>query len=337
MRRPDAALPLLLSSLALLLCTPAALAQAPRLFLQQPSDLAINARAAARGVEPFPSVLRWLAADAETAYAAPVVSVGDGKHRPEGWQRGDYVSLSPYWWPDWSKPNGLPYFRRDGLINPEVAEYTDKGKLVVNVLDYTVSLGYAHYFARTSPGAFPRPAEAYARKAVAQLKAWFVNPQTRMNPNMKFAQIRPGLPASATDGATGILDLSREIRFVEALALLANNTRLFDRELATGLRSWFSDMLTWLETSRPGRKAATSGNNLGIYYDGLIGILKLYLGRSDAATYIRNACQSRLDVHVRPSGEMPAETSRSDSLHYTIFALKGLLKLAMLSDRVTPN
>jgi hypothetical protein len=245
--------------------------------------------------------------------------------------------MAPYWWPNPAVPGGMPYIKRDGFINPEVADYPDKGKLVVNVGEYTISLAYAWYLARTSPDAFPRPADEYARRAIDQLRAWFVNRDTRMNPNMNFAQIRPGHRIDPDDGATGILDLSREIRLVEAVSLLASHPTLFDKVLAGGIRIWFAQMLNWLENSESGKRAAGSGNNLGIYYDGLVGILKLYLRRRDASAFIRRSCNNRLNVHVRPTGEMPAETARSDSMHYTFFALKGLVKLAMLSDKITKN
>src|SRR5690606_7042203 len=38
---------------------------------------------------------------------------------PPGGTSHDYMSMGPYWWPDPEKPNGLPYIRRDGEVNPE--------------------------------------------------------------------------------------------------------------------------------------------------------------------------------------------------------------------------
>lgn len=31
----------------------------------------------------------------------------------------DYVTMAPYWWPDPTKPDGIPYIYKDGQINPE--------------------------------------------------------------------------------------------------------------------------------------------------------------------------------------------------------------------------
>ena len=36
-----------------------------------------------------------------------------------GGDKHDYLSFGSYWWPDPDKPDGLPYIRRDGGVNPE--------------------------------------------------------------------------------------------------------------------------------------------------------------------------------------------------------------------------
>jgi hypothetical protein len=38
---------------------------------------------------------------------------------PPSGSKNDYMSMGPYWWPDPEKPDGLPYIRRDGEVNPE--------------------------------------------------------------------------------------------------------------------------------------------------------------------------------------------------------------------------
>ena len=45
--------------------------------------------------------------------------------------------MGPYWWPDTTKIDGLPYIRRDCELNPEIhGEYVDtdsKNKLFANI------------------------------------------------------------------------------------------------------------------------------------------------------------------------------------------------------------
>ena len=45
-------------------------------------------------------------------------SVTYKKIMPPSGSKSDYMSLAPYWWPDPSKPDGLPYIQRDGEFNP---------------------------------------------------------------------------------------------------------------------------------------------------------------------------------------------------------------------------
>ena len=56
----------------------------------------------------------------------------------------DFFSLGTYWWPDPSKPNGLPYMRKDGLVNPETFLYDS---VPLSQMIFAVSnLSLAHYF-----------------------------------------------------------------------------------------------------------------------------------------------------------------------------------------------
>ncbi|WP_186368563.1 alginate lyase family protein, partial [Yersinia bercovieri] len=42
----------------------------------------------------------------------------------------DYYSFPPYWWPDPSKKDGMPYLRKDGETNPDAnSDATDKKRM----------------------------------------------------------------------------------------------------------------------------------------------------------------------------------------------------------------
>lgn len=56
----------------------------------------------------------------------------------------DYMSMGPYWWPDPSKPDGLPYIRKDGQRNPEL-DKLDRNKLG-DMSKAVTTLGLAYYF-----------------------------------------------------------------------------------------------------------------------------------------------------------------------------------------------
>src|SRR3954468_24196096 len=72
------------------------------------------------------------------------VSVMDKTINPPSGNKHDYMSQAPYFWYDSSKPNGLPYMRRDGQRNPEIYKITDRTYLG-NLDNATRTLGLAYY------------------------------------------------------------------------------------------------------------------------------------------------------------------------------------------------
>src|SRR3989338_7278865 len=60
-------------------------------------------------------------------------------------EKHDYMSQAPYWWPDPSKPDGLPYIRRDGNTNPEIQKLPDRTNLG-RLGGAVTTLGLAHCF-----------------------------------------------------------------------------------------------------------------------------------------------------------------------------------------------
>ena len=67
------------------------------------------------------------AADAVRTNAAETVTA-KGMNPPSG-DKHDYMSFGPYWWPDPTKPDGLPYVRRDGETNPGSLADSDRPRL----------------------------------------------------------------------------------------------------------------------------------------------------------------------------------------------------------------
>lgn len=100
-----------------------------------------------------------------------LVSKDENKH--------DFASMPPYLWNDPSSKSG--YIVKDGVDNPERlnSKMYDSVRLnkMVSYLN-TFSITYAI-----------TGNETYAKQAVNFLKVWFIDKQTKMNPNMKFAEI----------------------------------------------------------------------------------------------------------------------------------------------------
>jgi hypothetical protein len=173
--------------------------------------------------------------------------------------------------------------------------------------------------------------ETYARRASLLLRTWFLDPATRMNPNLRYAQAIPGV----VDGrGIGIIDNHRLIRLLDGVAMLERSPAwtAADRE---GLRAWMDTYLTWLRTSENGVDEADEHNNHGTWYDAQVAAVALFVGRIDVARQvIEGSKAARVATQVEPDGRMPLELARTRPLHYTAFNLEPFTLLAEMGRHV---
>ena len=85
-----------------------------------------------------------LKAEADKDLEAEPLSVMIKSRTPASGDKHDYMSLARYYWPDPSKPDGLPYINRDGVSNPELNEL-DRNKLSATA-DRVSTLSLAWFF-----------------------------------------------------------------------------------------------------------------------------------------------------------------------------------------------
>src|SRR6266542_3786553 len=156
---------------------------APRLLAIRGEELLRTRELLRAGDALLRPALDKLLVDADRVMATAPVAVTDKKTLPPSGDRHDDFSLSPYWWPDTGKPDGLPYVRRDGETNPESKQDLDQPR-VAALGDRVQALALAYFFTGD---------EAYARAAARQLRVWFLDPATRMNPHLRFAQLVRGI------------------------------------------------------------------------------------------------------------------------------------------------
>lgn len=247
------------------------------------------------------------------------VSVMGKKKAPPGGDKHDYMSLAPYWWPDPSKPDGLPYIRKDGQTNPEVKEYKDK-EYMPQLCEYVYMLGLAYYFSDDN---------MYAEHATKLLRTWFLDAETKMNPNMKYAQAIKG--ANEGRGA-GLIDSRHFLKVIDAIGLI-QTSKYWKQADQQGMKKWFANFLHWMQTSENGLDEMDAKNNHGAWYDAQRLSMSLFIDSMELANKIVLNAADRLDKQMDCKGFFPAEMARTTSLHYTTFALEAFFKIAQMAEK----
>ena len=130
----------------------------------------------------YPSgMLDTLRQKADSALEKPLLSVTSGKTKTLTPDPHDYVSLSPYHWPNPDTPDGFPWIQKDGRINPEYQNF-DGPKIRELCARTGLLVSAGHLTGNTR----------YFQGAARLLKCWFLNPETAMNCHFRYAQFVPG-------------------------------------------------------------------------------------------------------------------------------------------------
>ena len=272
-------------------------------------------------IAPSPAVAE-IVRQANAALDHATYSVVAKSTVPPSGNKHDYYSIGTYWWPDPAEPDGLPYVRHDGEINPEVySEKFDYTSLNAMSADVT-ALSLAHYFTGE---------ERYAAHAAEMIRTWFLDPDTAMNPNLIFAQ---GVPGRSEGRPTGIIETIALIPVVESIGLLQGSASLPPDEVKD-LQAWFKTYVTWMRESEAGVKEGESSNNHAIAYDLQVIDFALFASETEIAGEVATAfADRRLVPQVAADGSMPEELARARTLHYSLFTLGLVTQVATLSECV---
>jgi hypothetical protein len=258
---------------------------------------------------------------ADSLLGAPVVAVTDKKTQlPPSGNPHDYYSLSPYWWPDPAKPDGLPYVRRDGVTNPESKRDLDQPR-VAAMGSALQTLSLAYYFTGD---------ERYAARAARQLRAWFLDSATAMTPHLRFSQLVKGNPA---ERGSGIIDTRWFIEAVDA-AVLLRGSRSWTAGDERALQAWLRRYVDWLLASPNGTHEHEAKNNHGSWYAAQTATYAMFVGDTARARAIVEETKARIGAQIKPDGAQPAELERTRSMHYSAFNVEALSRVAEIGRQL---
>ncbi|KAM0257242.1 hypothetical protein ACHAQJ_004480 [Trichoderma viride] len=253
-------------------------------------------------------------------------SVMEKTKAPPSGDMHDYTSQAPYWWPS-STPDGNPYVQRDGERNPEVLNYTDRVN-IEKVLASSSALGLAWFYSGD---------EAYAKHAADIIRIWFIDPQTRMNPNLNHAQL---IPFVNTGRHIGIIDFSQwYTTLLDIAAILHSGSSSgksapsWTAEDMDGFREWNREFLKWLTESEFGKAERAEKNNHGSFASMLVSAIALFVDNKELVKQEAASIQDDINETINPDGALPEELQRTRSWHYSNFTLLALTRLAMVAEK----
>ena len=253
---------------------------------------------------------RILAAADRYLSAQPITVTASRAKRSSGGLH-DYFSQGDYWWPDPKDPNG-PYIQRDGMSNPE--NFNAHREAMVRLSLIVPALTAAWELTGK---------KKYAEHAGKHLRAWFVDPATRMNANLQYAQAIIGRNAGR---GIGIIDTLHLVEPARAATLMMKAGAL---EGGKEIQKWFADYLEWMRTSKNGQQERDAKNNHGTCWVLQAGEFARFTQNAEVMAWCRERFKTVLvPGQIAPDGRLPRELARTKPYSYSLFDMDVLCGIA---------
>ncbi len=165
-----------------------------------------------------------------------------------------------------------------------------------------------------------------SQKAVNLIKSWFVDSKTKMNPNVRYAQI---IPRSDKINEVGVIELRQLINVVSAAKVLLICGALEGSELQM-IKNWIQLFLDDCDNCAIREKALQRKNNIGTWSAVLFGTLDLFCDRYPRSFSIAYQAAERLGQQLGPFSVQLNEIGRAMPLHYCLFNLAAWFELSQL-------
>jgi hypothetical protein len=235
----------------------------------------------------------------------------------------DFYSNGDYWWPNPATTNGLPYIKHDGKSNPD--NFNHHRECLWQLRDAVAALGAAYKITGD---------DRYVQKAVELLRVFFLDPKTRMNPNLQYAQAIPGV---STGRGIGIIDTLHLIEIPKAVEAMEKSPA-FPPDVLAGLKQWFADYVHWMTTSKNGHDEANTTNNHAVAFWLQVAVFSQFAGdEAQVAECRRRFKEVFVPKQMAPNGSFPRELVRTKPYGYSIFQLDNLATLCQVLSTANDN
>lgn len=230
----------------------------------------------------------------------------------------DFYSEGDYWWPDPENPGG-PYIQRDGETNPD------------NFVDHRLAMIRLSRMVGMQTSAWLLTGDKkFVQATQKHLDAWFVDPETRMNPSLLYVQAIKG---RVTGRGIGIIDAIHLVEVARSIEILEQNKVMPEQTIA-GIKSWFSEFVIWLTTHPYGIDEMNAKNNHGTCWVMQVGMFARLVENTEVLEMCRDRFKNvLLPGQMAADGSFPLELKRTKPYGYALFNLDAFYATAeILSD-----
>ena len=215
----------------------------------------------------------------------------------------DYFSQADYFWPNPQDPGGK-YINRDGQSNPDNFNDHRKAMIALSIQMPALTAGW-----------LLTGDHRYGNHAADHLRAWFIQPDTRMNPNLEYSQ---GVHGVSTGRSYGIIDTLHLVEVARAASVISPTvlTEIEQQEL----QDWFRAYLHWMKTSEKGIAERDTINNHAVCWALQAAEFARLIGDHETREEIRTQYETLfVPGQMALDGSFPRELARTKPYSYSIF------------------
>lgn len=269
------------------------------------------------------NVLRkQLIAEGDWALTQQAITVTAASSPRSAGNKHDFFSEGDYWWPNPANPDG-PYISIDGKTNPD--NFVAHRLAMIRFSEIIGALASAYQL--TSD-------EKYVKHAVVHLKAWFVDKETLMNPNLLFAQAVKGV---TTGRSWGIIDTIHLMEVAQGVIAM-EKAKSFNKSSLKTVKKWFADYILWLNTSKPGIAEKLSKNNHSTCWVMQVASFAKLCNDKVMLDSLRWRYKNvLLPDQMATDGSFPLELARTKAYGYSIFNLDAMTTICQILSTPQDN
>lgn len=234
----------------------------------------------------------------------------------------DFYSEGDYWWPS---PEGedKPYIRRDGETNPN--NFVAHRHSMIRFSQIVGSLATAYVTTGD---------EKFVEHAFKHINAWFVNADTKMNPNLQYAQAIKGI---TTGRGIGIIDTIHLMEVAQGILMMQHADNV-DKEVLAKAKDWFKQYIVWLRTHPNGLDEMNTKNNHATCWAMQVASFAKLVEDKETLDFCRERYKNiLLPNQMADNGSFPLELERTKPYGYALFNLDAMVTLVQILSTEDDN